>query len=384
MSLSEYFDPISLEKPDEEIFSNKNLFCKHITIHTPDTPLSGISGFQIAIVGVPEYRSSKNPDIANAPDKIREQLYKLNFPDRKISIIDLGNLKLGKEVRDTYFGLRDVILELLSYNVFPVVIGGSQDLTYGMTLAFEALKDKYTLTAIDYKSDLAFETYQKILPGNYLNSIILESNYLFEYINIGHQACFLNIDGSNLFEDLFHETLRLGIVRNNTILSEPYLRDTTILSIDISSIKNADAPGQSVASPNGFSAEEICQMARYAGFGEKLKVLGLFELVPSLDHNNVTAALMAQIVWYFLEGYSFRIHENPESDPEQLKQYIISYDEANTLTFYKSQLTQRWWCEVPTKDPAKPLIISCREEDYLSASREELPDRWMKFFKKMN
>lgn len=383
MVVSDFFDPVSLERSQNSVQENNNLFCQNIVIHTPDIQIKDISQFQIAILGVPESRGAlgKNQDFSC--DSVREELYKLNFIEKKVRIVDLGNLKPGKELKDTYYGLREVIIELVSKNVLPVIIGGSQDLTYGAFLAFEYLKNPYTLATFDYRIDVAFENYNDISNKNYLNAVILENSHLFEYINIGHQACFSTIENFELFENLFHESIRLGILRNNVKIAEPFIRDSDIISIDLSCVKHADAPGQATASPNGFNAEDICQLARYAGLGEKLKFIGIFELCPEFDHKNVTSALTAQVLWYFFDGFSYKVNEDPLLNPIEFKKYIVSFDEHNTITFYKSLLTYRWWYEVPSNNE-KNYVLSCTEEDYLNASKNEIPDRWLKILKKIN
>ncbi len=383
MLLSGYFEPISLEKPEGDLLTDKNLICHNITIHTADNPVGDLSKYKVALIGVPEARASSVDGIELSPDAIRNKLYQLNFLEKKMPVIDLGNLVRGKEIKDTYFGLRDVVLELMQYNILPVIIGGSQDLTYGLFLAFEYLNQPYTLATVDYKIDIAFESYEKITNKNYLNTIILENKNLFEYLNIGQQACFAAEENSDLFENLFHESIRLGLLRNNLTSIEPYLRDSTILSIDFSALKHSDAPGQVIASPNGFNAEDICQIARYAGFGEKLKAVGIFDICPLFDQNNVTSSLAAQTIWYLLEGYSQRINEFPSDHPEEFKKFIISYDETNKLTFFKSLLTQRWWCEVPSNN-SQSRVIACTETDYINACNREIPDRWLKILKKLN
>jgi formiminoglutamase len=383
MNIRDYFNPISLDKPENDVLSNNRLFCKHIDIHTPDFEINNLQGYKIAIIGVTEIRGCGIVGIENTADAIRNQLYQLNFFEKKISIVDLGNLKQGNDLKDTYFALRDVILELQGYNICPIVIGGSQDLTYGCFLAFEYLKNPYTLCTIDYRVDVAFEAYSKLTCENFLNSIILENKHLFEYINIGQQACFANTDNIDLFENLFHEIIRLGILRNNSIYAEPYLRDSDIVSVDFSAIKHADAPAQIVASPNGFNAEDLCQLMRYAGFGEKIKVLGLFNINSTNDSDYVTSSLAAQCIWYFLDGYTIKINEDPSKSPEDFKKYIVALDDENKIIYHKSMLTERWWTEVPKKDEDN-FLIACTENDYLMSLKNEIPDRWLKLLKKLN
>jgi formiminoglutamase len=383
MKLKDYFDPVSLEGRENELLLNNRLFCKHIDIHTPDFEIVSLKNYKIAIIGVTDDRGCGAMGVQFTADAIRKQLYQLNFLEKNIKIVDLGNLKQGKEIIDTYYALRDVILELLSFGICPIILGSSQDITYGIFQAFEYLKQPYTLNTIDFRVDVAFESYESMTHKNYLNKIILDNKFLFEYINIGHQACFANTDNIDLFENLFHEIIRLGVLRNNTVLAEPYLRDSEIVSIDFSSVKHADAPAQLIASPNGFNAEDVCQLARYAGFGEKIKVFSLTNINTDNDPDNITCCLAAQCIWYFLEGFSIKVFEDPLKFPDDFKKYFVALDDENKIAFYKSMITERWWIEVPTKSNSL-YIAACAENDYQMSLKNEIPDRWLKLLKKLN
>ena len=77
MELIDFLEPVSLEKPDDHIINNPNLFGKNITIHTPNFPVRDLEGYKLAILGVPEDRNSMNKGASLAPDKIRPYLYQL-------------------------------------------------------------------------------------------------------------------------------------------------------------------------------------------------------------------------------------------------------------------------------------------------------------------
>lgn len=381
-SILEYFNPVSLDRPAfEEYLLHQQSLCRHIDIHTPDQMPDG--KYSIALIGLVDDRGSFSSEVSAAADAIRSQLYLLNSFPKKPKIVDLGNLKMGPALSDTYYAIRDICLDLISQDVLPVFFGGTQDATFGMYLAFENLKKKYRLTTIDYRLDCNFENYQNIHFLNYLNQIILNQHYLFELCNIGHQQCFEIPIHSDLLENLFYENIRLGLVRNNVSITEPFLRDSDILSIDISSVKHADAPGQVISSPNGFSAEELCQMARYAGVSDNTKILGIFNYLPTADIGGVTASLIAQIIWYFIEGYTYRLHESPEDQSANFQQFFVTLNEDHHLKFFKSKVSQRWWMEVPTKTEEK-VFLACSENDYLQALKNEIPDRWIKVFKRLN
>jgi hypothetical protein len=89
--------------------------------------------------------------------------------------------------------------------------------------------------------------------------------------------------------------------------------------------------------------------------------------------------MAAQILWYFVDGFSRRVQEDPALDPGQFVRYLIplqGYDQ--TLTFYKSRKTDRYWMEAYCDGDSLPNILACTQADYQTACSGELPDRWMR------
>jgi hypothetical protein len=162
---------------------------------------------------------------------------------------------------------------------------------------------------------------------------------------------------------------------------EPLFRDSDIVVFDISAVRQSDAPGTFLPSVNGFYGEEICLLARYAGISDTLKTFGLFEINPELDVRSQTAALGAQIIWFFLEGFSQKQYETQvlgKNDPGRfIKYHVRLTDLPDDLIFIKSSLTERWWMELPGDD-SRNRYVSCSHEDYLMANRNEVPDRWVR------
>lgn len=154
MNLNDYFDPVSLESPANDHLSDKAVFCRNIYIHTPDSPIVQLDDFRLAIMGVPEDRGSSLPGPAQSPDLIRIQLYQLFRVNPALKIIDLGNLKTGQTSQDTYFALRDVLLELSAHQLITICMGGSQDLTYGIYLAHEKMDRKFSFATVDSRLDM--------------------------------------------------------------------------------------------------------------------------------------------------------------------------------------------------------------------------------------
>jgi formiminoglutamase len=381
IDLNDYFDPVSIEKPEFELLAEQSGFPHNITVHTANSPLKNVGRYRIAILGVPEGRNSPGTGTVRGPDTIRGELYKLARIPGKVKIIDLGNMKQGVTFNDTLAGLADVLSFILGENVFPVIIGGSSALVVSIDTALSATKLKYTLTCVDPRIDFINEN-KDALSFNYLNTIIHNhKSTLDHFINIGYQTYLNDQQVLNRFIKRRAELVRIGDVRKAIYLTEPLFRDSDVAIFDISAVRQADAPGTTCPTPNGFYGEEICLLARYAGISDCLKVFGLFDVNPELDMRNQTSGLAAQIIWFFLEGFSQKQYESPflgSNDPGRFVKYHVRVtDLEDDLIFIKSNLTDRWWLELPGGDD-RNNYISCSHEDYLKANRNEVPERWVR------
>ena len=168
---------------------------------------------------------------------------------------------------------------------------------------------------------------------------------------------------------------------------EPLRRDADFVGLNIASIRQPDAPAQNDASPNGFYGEEICQIARYTGSSNRLSSFGIYDYNPDFDQNKQTSRLIAQIIWYYIEGFYQQINEHPLNKGVHFKKFLVAINTAqNELIFYKSEQSDRWWMEIPSllEKPTKNTIISCTFEDYQKAISGELPERWLIAFQRFN
>lgn len=355
-----------------------------ITKHTVDE-MPKLDDVDIALFNVEESRlSQNNVASAQAGDAIREELYQLFPGNWNLNIIDLGTIKAGETVEDTYFAVQGLLKTLIKNQITPLLLGGSQDLTYAMFKAYEGLEQLVNIVALDPKFDLG-DPAKPMHSQAYLGNIILKQpNNLFNYSNIGYQTYYNAQEEIDLMYKLYFDAYRVGEVRSDLQLVEPILRDADMLSIDISAIRYNDATGNANAVPNGFTGEEACAIMRYAGLSSRLSSVGLFEYNPVLDKGNQTAKLLAQMLWYFVEGFSNRIKEHPFVQKEQFKKYTIMFDNQDVV-FYKSDKSARWWMElvIPHNKYKKITLLPCSYRDYEQASKGEFPNRWWKAIRKM-
>ena len=107
-------------------------------------------------------------------DAIRESFYSLYVGNWKLRILDLGDLKLGEEIKDTYFAITDLISNLISDGVLPIMIGGGQDLCYPIYKSYDSFNKGINICSIDSKFDMITPNELKLNSSNYLGAIIKE------------------------------------------------------------------------------------------------------------------------------------------------------------------------------------------------------------------
>jgi len=380
-----YLKPVN-QSTLAHIVLNSNLSLgQQIKIHTQENGIPKIVGNELAIIGIKEDRNSIN-NLGTGSDlsQIRKELYQL-FPGNWLKkIVDLGNIEKGNEVSDTYFALKEMASFLLKKNVILILIGGGNDILYANYRAYDTLEQVVNLVSVDAKFDIGTLN-EPLSSETYLHKIIMEKpNILFNFSNIAYQTYFNSKQELDLVNSLFFDAYRLGEVSQNIAIAEPVLRDADIVSIDISAIKYTEAKANKNASPNGLTGVEICAIARYAGLSDKVSSFGVYEYNPKLDTDSQSAKLIAQMIWYFIEGVNFRTKDYPFEKKENYKKYIVPLDEQ-TINFYKSHKSDRWWMEVTTSNnKRKTTLIPCTYQDYLDACNQNIPERWFKALKKLN
>src|ERR1700744_860740 len=391
MSLADFFTPFDLEKiiPKEGYFtSHLGSKIDHYSVNFPD-----LEQKDIAIIGVQDDRNAiNNPGCALGPDYVREKLYLLNEGAYKTRITDLGNIRQGKTITDTYFAVKTIVAELIKKGITPLIIGGGQDITYAQYMAYEDLEQKVDLVIIDSRLDLNDDSNNdgiETTSASYLNKIFMHKpNYLFNYSNLGYQTFFASQDSLRVMEKLYFDVHRLGELSGQITVAEPIIRNAGMVSYDIGAVRSSDAMGNANASPNGFYGEEACQLCRYAGFNDKLSSIGFYEFNPAYDNNGQTAMQLAQMIWCFIDGF----YNRKKDFPLQPKSQYIIYKtrlmhDGHEVIFVKSKKTDRWWMQVPYPTGGskneRSHLVPCSYDDYNIAVSGEMPDLWWRTYQKL-
>src|SRR4030095_2824451 len=260
------FSPLNVPSFDLVSTGIADTLASSVSMHSMKNGFPETENASMAIIGIPEYRGSAYENAyRSGTDAIREKFYRLKRHEKQTAIVDLGDLIPGNTLEDTYFALTEILDELLKRSVIPVVIGGSNDLAFPFYNAYKSFNKLINIAGIDSRFDLGVPE-DPFNSETWLGKVIMQPpKYLFNFSNIGYQTYFVGSASVDLMHKLYFDAYRLGIVRSDITEMEPVIRTADLLTVDLSAIRQSDAPGTTHPSPNGFTGEEACQAMMYAG-----------------------------------------------------------------------------------------------------------------------
>lgn len=368
-SIADFLQPVNLDLLSKDEGYRDTQLGKHIKVY--ETQLPDISDADMVIIGAGECRGAGYALNHHASaDGIRSALYALYYWHAQVTIADLGNVKIGQTIQDSYAALRTVIAELILHNKKVVVIGGSHDLTLPQYHAYTSIPTLVNAVVTDAKIDLDLEA--RLPADHFLEELFTGlPNHLNHYAHIAFQSYFMHPHMLETIDKLRFDCFRLGVVREDIEEMEPVIRDSHMMSFDISAIQNAQAPAN-IITPNGLNGEEACVLMQYAGMSWKTSSIGLYGYQAELDRNGLSAIQIAQMIWYIIDGIQKGKKESPLSATERFKEFHIAFSDIDTQ-FLQSKSTGRWWMQLHNKEWAP-----CSYKDYLVASKNEIPERWLR------
>jgi arginase family enzyme len=340
-----------------------------ISFHTEDFP--DLDEVQVVLVGCSEQRGSGLiHGQSEAPEVIRRHFYSLYYWHQDIKIADIGNIKTGSLYTDSYAALKTVVHELINDGKTVIILGGSHDLTLSQYNAYAENKKAIEATCIDALIDLNLDS--PFRHENFLMEMLTaEPNFIRHYNHIAFQSYFVHPRMLETMDKLRFDCYRVGSVKENIDEMEPVIRNSNMVSFDISAISHAYAPAN-VVSPNGLNGEEACVLMRYAGMSPNVNSIGVYGYEAKHDRDELTAKQISHMLWYVLDGRSRGRREAMLDEKDSFNEYHTAFAEVET-TFLQSKKTGRWWMQLPDKK-----FIACSYKDYLLASSNEIPERWLR------
>ena len=118
---------------------------------------------------------------------------------------------------------------------------------------------------------------------------------------------------------------------------------------------------------NGLNRREICACMKEIGLGENLKSVGVFNYNAE-SKNLLNAQLLAQMLWYLIEGINIQKTHPKE---RQYETFIVMMEEMNCV--FKRDIFRGVWYFGDNDDIQK--CIPCCVEDYENAKKGILARR---------
>jgi formiminoglutamase len=369
LHISDFLDAINLAELSQDQGYRDGQIGKLIDPYDESFP--DVYAADIVIVGCEEERGiGRDRRESGGPDAIREQFYQLYYWHPDVKLADVGNIRAGATLTDTYAALKTVLREITAIGKTAVVLGGSHDLTLAQYYTYADKKHIVEATGVDALIDLDIHSLNR--SDNFLMEMLTgEPNYIQHYNHIGFQSYYVHPHMLETMDKLRFDCFRLGSVKDNIEEMEPVIRNSHLFTFDISAIANAFAPANEL-SPNGFNGEEACILMRYAGLSHNVNTVGIYGYKPGRDQGQLTARQISHMLWYLIDGKSRGRREAALSERDFFVEYHTAFAEVETV-FLQSKKTQRWWMQLPDNK-----YIACSYQDYLLASSNEIPERWLR------
>ena len=367
--IADFLEPLSMSElvGDHELKDGQ--IGKTVLVYEDSFP--DVKRADIVVVGCGEERGNDLViESTSAPDHIRQQLYFLYNWHVDVQLADVGNIRPGASLADTYAALRTVVRELTAMGKTVLILGGGHDLTLAQYHSYRDANQIIEGTCIDALINIDINSMFR--SESFLMELLTGgANFMGHYNHIGFQSYFVHPRMLETMDKLRFDCYRVGKVKENIEEMEPVIRNSSMVSFDMAAIAHSYAPSSSV-SPNGLTGEEACALMRFAGLSDITNSIGIYGYDPAKDEDSLTARQISQMIWYIIDGKSRGKKEASLHDRNAFNEFHVSFAEVST-TFLQSKKTGRWWMQLPDK-----RFIACSHNDYLLAGSNEIPERWLR------
>ena len=368
-AISDFLDPISRSTILEDEPLSDHQLGRYISCYDEEFPY--LEDTELVFIGCCEMRGASPAAGPNhAANQVRRELYRLFHWHNDVRMADIGNVKTGARLQDSYAALSSIVKELVEAGKKVLIIGGSHDNTLAQYQAYGAMDKIIDAAVVDARIDINMEG---VLPEEMFLVEMFTGvpNFLRHFTHIGFQSFFTHPDMLEMIDRLRFDCFRLGKVKESIELMEPLIRNSDLFSFDISAIQHAHAPANRIA-PNGFSGEEACTLLQYAGMSSTCSSIGIYGYIPEQDVHQMTAKQIAQMIWYLIDGIRTGKEEASLNNLHEFNIYNLAFAEINTI-FLQSKRTGRWWMRI-----GEEQFIACSYQDYTTASNNDIPEAWLR------
>jgi formiminoglutamase len=291
-------------------------------------------------------------------DKLRESFYSLSAISIEKSVIDYGNIVSLSNVDRTeaFCHLSKIVVE---NNATLIILSDNNDVIIDFINEDKPdCKLSYVTPAIAKDDMLCAKFFEGKIP---------------QLSFIGWQSHFSHLSFISRYKDI--DNLSLGELRDDIMDAEPTFRSSKIAAFNLSSIRNSDYSKSYMSSPNGLYAEEICQLAWFAGNSDAISTYSLSCIPETKGHSASDFMIAAQTLWYILTGIAKRYNDDPGKNTCNFKEYYIENNKIpEDIVFYKSIKSGKYWIKYGNEK----TFIPCLKKDMDVVLDGDVPDRLLR------
>lgn len=286
-----------------------------LDLNKENAPFDGPMGF--AIIGFCSEqgvrRNKGRVGTALAPDYIRGQMSNLPCTfDESVKLFDAGNIlcqEISMEEGQAILGR--AVEKIRALNLFPIVLGGGHETTFGHyqgLLASEEKQGEPDIGIINFDAHFDLRPYDK---GSSSGSMFRQIADICQERGIHYGYLPLGIQKHSNTVSLFKTAESLGVnyvlakeIQNGAITTVLEKVDTFLygykkayLTICTDVFSSAFAPGVSATQSIGLDPEKVLPVIKHIIRSSKVIGFDICEISPRFDQDNTTASLGAVIIF---------------------------------------------------------------------------------------
>ena len=263
-------------------------------------------------------RNGGRPGAADAPDRLRQWLYRMTpdarrhgaFVDLLRYMVDLGDLSTDATLATLQSHLGAVLAPHLRQRRVPITLGGGHETAYGHFLGYVEAERDVSILNWDAHTDVRpLDDGQPHSGSPFRQALEHPAGRCRQYTVAGllpHSTApahlhFIDDHGGRYVwsDDLSREAISSLYERASAPL---------MVTFDLDALDQTYAPGVSAPAAGGLSQELWLHAAYQAGRSPKVTSIDVVELNPTVDVDDRTARLGALTVMEILRGLADRLH----------------------------------------------------------------------------
>lgn len=305
----------------DEVFRHFDVLdeCMGNIVHFWDGRYENFKPHPYAILGFPQDLGVQNmggrEGSRDGPFEFRKAFYKLpNYFEKPDNlIIDIGNIKfdIDATLEEIHVRMVKVMKILINMNIFPIVIGGGNDVTYASVKGISESGKYGQLGLISFDAHLNLHNVpEKFISASSMFRMIKDFPDLINLSNIVYFGSRKETMSPHYARFVLDNNIHIYYRDRVTKLKQELLQglnqanygcEGIVISFDLDSCDGGMMPGTSFPMPGGFTSDEVIEIAKTLSKYKMAVYLDIVNLNPLLDNNAITSTTAALFVFHFLE-----------------------------------------------------------------------------------